>query len=212
MKLSISYLSIKEDLKNKLNLLNNTTTNFIHVDIMDGNFVNNKTMDDLKQIELLKELSKPLDVHLMVEDVDKYIDIYKVLKPTYITFHIELDNIINILETIKKIKELGIKVGISLNPNTSVESLKPYLELIDLVLVMSVVPGMGGQTFIENTFTKLKELNDLKEKYNFRVEVDGGVNNNLIPKLKEYNVDMVVVGSYITNSNNYQKKISELNI
>ena len=212
MKLSISYLSIKEDLKNKLNLLNNTTTNFIHVDIMDGIFVNNKTMDDLKQIELLKELNKPLDVHLMVEDVDKYIDIYKVLKPTYITFHIELDNIINILETIKKIKELGIKVGISLNPNTSVESLKPYLELIDLVLVMSVVPGMGGQTFIENTFTKLKELNDLKEKYNFRVEVDGGVNNNLIPKLKEYNVDMVVVGSYITNSNNYQEKINELNI
>ena len=212
MKLSISYLSIKEDLKNKLNLLNNTTTNFIHVDIMDGIFVNNKTMDDLKQIELLKELNKPLDVHLMVEDVDKYIDIYKVLKPTYITFHIELENVLNILETIKKIKELGIKVGISLNPNTSVESLKPYLELIDLVLVMSVVPGMGGQTFIENTFTKLKELNDLKEKYNFRVEVDGGVNNNLIPKLKEYNVDMVVVGSYITNSNNYQEKINELNI
>lgn len=212
MKLSISYLSIKEDLKNKLNLLNNTTTNFIHVDIMDGIFVNNKTMDDLKQIELLKELNKPLDVHLMVEDVDKYIDIYKVLKPTYITFHIELENVLNILEAIKKIKELGIKVGISLNPNTSVESLKPYLELIDLVLVMSVVPGMGGQTFIENTFTKLKELNDLKEKYNFRVEVDGGVNNNLIPKLKEYNVDMVVVGSYITNSNNYQEKINELNI
>ena len=212
MKLSISYLSIKEDLKNKLNLLNNTTTNFIHVDIMDGIFVNNKTMDDLKQIELLKELNKPLDVHLMVEDVDKYIDIYKVLKPTYITFHIELDNIINILETIKKIKELGIKVGISLNPNTSIDSLKPYLEFIDLVLVMSVVPGMGGQTFIENTFTKLRELNDLKEKYNFRVEVDGGVNNILIPKLKEYNVDMVVVGSYITNSNNYQEKINELNI
>lgn len=212
MKLSISYLSIKEDLKNKLNLLNNTTTNFIHVDIMDGNFVNNKTMDDLKQIELLKELNKPLDVHLMVEDVDKYIDIYKVLKPTYITFHIELDNIINILETIKKIKELGIKVGISLNPNTSIDSLKPYLEFIDLVLVMSVVPGMGGQTFIENTFTKLRELNDLKEKYNFKVEVDGGVNNILIPKLKEYNVDIVVVGSYITNSNNYQEKINELNI
>ena len=212
MKLSISYLSIKEDLKNKLNLLNNTTTNFIHVDIMDGIFVNNKTMDDLKQIELLKELNKPLDVHLMVEDVEKYIDIYKVLKPTYITFHIELDNIINILETIKKIKELGIKVGLSLNPDTSVESLKPYLELVDLVLVMSVVPGMGGQTFIENTFTKLRELNDLKEKYNFRVEVDGGVNNILIPKLKEYNVDIVVVGSYITNSNNYQEKINELNI
>ena len=212
MKLSISYLSIKEDLKNKLNLLNNTTTNFIHVDIMDGNFVNNKTMDDLKQIELLKELNKPLDVHLMVEDVDKYIDIYKVLKPTYITFHIELDNIINILQTIKKIKELGIKVGISLNPNTSIDSLKPYLEFIDLVLVMSVVPGMGGQTFIENTFTKLRELNDLKEKYNFIVEVDGGVNNILIPKLKEYNVDIVVVGSYITNSNNYQEKINELNI
>ena len=212
MKLSISYLSIKEDLKNKLNLLNNTTTNFIHVDIMDGIFVNNKTMDDLKQIELLKELNKPLDVHLMVEDVDKYIDIYKVLKPTYITFHIELGNILNILQTIKKIKELGIKVGISLNPNTSIDSLKPYLEFIDLVLVMSVVPGMGGQTFIENTFTKLRELNDLKEKYNFRVEVDGGVNNILIPKLKEYNVDIVVVGSYITNSNNYQEKINELNI
>lgn len=212
MKLSISYLSIKEDLKNKLNLLNNTTTNFIHVDIMDGIFVNNKTMDDLKQIELLKELSKPLDVHLMVEDVERYIDIYKVLKPAYITFHIELENNINLLETIKKIKELGIKVGISVNPDTSVESLKSYLELVDLVLVMSVVPGMGGQTFIENTFTKLKELNDLKEKYNFLVEVDGGVNNNLIPKLKEYNVDMVVVGSYITNSNNYQEKINELNI
>ena len=212
MKLSISYLSIKEDLKNKLNLLNNTTTNFIHVDIMDGNFVNNKTMDDLKQIELLKELNKPLDVHLMVEDVERYIDIYKVLKPAYITFHIELENNIKILETIKKIKELGIKVGISVNPDTSVESLKSYLELVDLVLVMSVVPGMGGQTFIENTFTKLKELNELKEKYNFLVEVDGGVNNNLIPKLKEYNVDMVVVGSYITNSNNYQEKINELNI
>lgn len=212
MKLSISYLSIKEDLKNKLNLLNNTTTNFIHVDIMDGNFVSNKTMDDLKQIELLKDLNKPLDIHLMVCDVNKYIDIYKVLKPTYITFHIELGNILNILQTIKKIKELGIKVGISINPNTSIDSLKPYLELIDLVLVMSVVPGKGGQTFIENTFTKLEKLNKLKEQYNFRVEVDGGVNNILIPKLKEYNVDMVVVGSYITNSNNYQEKINELNI
>lgn len=212
MKLSISYLSIKEDLKNKLNLLDNTTTNFIHVDIMDGIFVSNKTFDDLKQIELLKELNKPLDIHLMVEDVDKYINIYKILKPTYITIHIELEKKINILETIKKIKELGIKVGLSVNPNTSIDSIKNYLRLIDLVLVMSVVPGCGGQTFIESTFSKLKELNDLKEKYNFLIEVDGGINNNLILKLKEYNVDMVVVGSYITNSNNYQEKINELNI
>ncbi len=203
--ISASILSIKENLKENIKILDETNIDFIHLDIMDGKFVQNKTwdIDDVK--DLVLNTSKPKDVHLMVEDVKEYVDKFKILKPTYITFHLEVKQ--DILYLINYIKKQGIKVGISIKPNTDVSLLFPYLPLIDLVLVMTVEPGMGGQKFIESVIPKVDKLNELKKNYNYLIEVDGGINDTTISKVKS---DIYVVGSYITSSNNYQKQINNL--
>jgi len=204
MKISTSILSIKEDVESNIEKLGKTSTDYIHLDVMDGIFVENKK-DFIQNQEAILKTNKPLDVHLMVTDVEKYIKDYLIFKPEYITFHLEVDNDINYL--IDKIKPYA-KVGISIKPNTKVEELKPYLKDIDLVLIMSVEPGCGGQKFIEDSINKLKELKTLKEKYNYEIAIDGGINSENIDKVKE--CDIVVVGSYITNANDYEKQIKNL--
>lgn len=191
---SISILNIKDN-EDKIKKIDDLSPAFIHLDIMDGNFVNNKV--DLLN---LPNLNSKKDIHLMVNDVKRYIDIYKFYQPEYITFHLEAIN--NIDEIIKYIKDLNIKVGISIKPNTSVNSLLPYLDKIDLVLVMSVEPGAGGQKFIDSSTDKIKELYRLREinNYNYVIEVDGGV--NFSTKDKCASADILVVGSYITMSDN----------
>ena len=201
MKISGSILDLNS--KEQIDNLNNTQIDFIHLDIMDGLFVVNKTkkIDEYKY--LLKDINKSLEIHLMVKDVKSYIDSYKVFNPKYIIFHYEAVNDCN--EIINYIKNLDIKVGISINPKTDIDVLIPYLDKIDLVLIMSVEPGLGGQIFIPNVIEKIDKLNKLKG--DFLIEIDGGINDKTI---KFVNVDIAVVGSYITKSDNYKKQIDKL--
>ena len=143
----------------------------------------------------------------MVKDIKKYVREYSRLKPDYIIFHYEATKEIN--EIINYIKLLNIKVGIAINPDTDVNVLDPYLDIIDLVLVMSVFPGKGGQTFI-NIKDKIDYLYSIREKYNlkYQIEVDGGINNDTIKQIPK--ADIAVVGSYITNSNDYKSQIEKV--
>ena len=195
MKISASFLTI--DNIDNVNKLVDCDIDYLHLDIMDGIFVNNKN----EAINITNK--KPLDVHLMVNDVYKYIDIYKNLNPLFITFHYEA--VTDILEVVNYIKTFNIKVGLSIKPSTKVEEIIPYLPYLDLVLVMSVEPGQGGQSFIMDTVDKIKKLKELKG--NYLIEVDGGINDNTINLVND--ADIIVVGSYIT-SGDYEERIRNL--
>lgn len=210
MKISASFLSINDNLEENILKLDKTDIDYLHIDIMDGKFVQNKTytFDQIK--ELLKYTNKPKDVHLMVSDVLSYIDDYSKINPEFITFHYEA--VSNHFEIINYIKSKGIKVGISIKPTTEINYLIPYLDIIDLILVMSVEPGMGGQQFIESTTNKINHLKYLKEadNYNYVIEVDGGINDQTINKINK--ADIAVIGSFITNSYDYQTQIDKIRL
>lgn len=199
--LSISILGIKDN-NDKLIELDNLNPDYLHLDIMDGKFVSN-TVD----MSLLPELVTSKDIHLMVEDVKAYVDVYKKYNPEYITFHVEVGNT---KELIDYIHSLGIKVGLSLKPGTSLNEIESYLSMIDLVLVMSVEPGKGGQTFIESSVERVKQLHNLRidKNYKFLIEIDGGINADTIKLVPE--CDLFVVGSYITSSDDFESRISSL--
>ena len=211
MKLSVSILSMKDqfDIKENIKKLNNCNIDFLHIDIMDGKFVKNSTWNCLDVKKILPNNSKPLDIHLMVEDIEKYINDFSILNPKYITFHLEATD--NPIKIIKLIKEKNMGVGISIKPNTDVSKILPYLSLVDLVLVMSVEPGQGGQKFLDNSVEKINYLYQVRndKNYNYVIEVDGGVNNTTIENCRK--CDIVVVGSYITK-NNYEESIKSLNL
>lgn len=204
MMVSASILSIKDNLELSIKELSKTPIDFIHLDIMDGKFVSNTTysIDDARKII---DNSKKLDVHLMVNDIEKYVLDFSTLNPEFITFHYEATS--NIKYYIDLIKSLSIKVGIAINPETDVRVLDEYLKDIDLVLIMSVKPGAGGQKFIPSSIDKVKYLMEMKKNnnYSYLVSIDGGVNSDTI---KDINTDIVVVGSFLTNGNyldNYNK-------
>lgn len=201
MKISTSILNMEKD-SNHLVELNNSSTDYIHLDIMDGKFVDN--VSDMYDFINENKVDKPLDIHLMVEDVSEYIEKYSNLNPEYMTFHIEVGNTLSL---INKIKSKDIKVGLSISPNTDISKLIPFLEYIDMVLIMSVEPGRGGQKFLDNTYQKLEHINELKKEYSFIIEVDGGINPE---NSKTINADMIVVGSYITKSVSMQDAINTL--
>lgn len=205
--ISVSILGIKDDIRNNVHLLDKQDIDYMHIDIMDGEFVSNKTWNIDEISDILDNTKVKKDIHLMVKDVKKYVDDFKVLKPCYITFHYEAIN--NVLDMIKYIKSLNIKVGLSIKPNTKVEEIIPYLSYLDLVLVMSVEPGLGGQKFIENSVYKIDELYKLRNNYNYHyvIEVDGGI-NNVTSKLCK-GADILVVGSFIT-SGNYEEQIRKI--
>ena len=205
MKIAGSFLKIQED-KEKIDKLNEAVDQ-IHFDVMDGQFTEKATID-LKTISKnVTEITKPIDIHLMVIDIKKYVD--KVLKfePAYITFHIEATG--NPQKYIEYIKSKKVHVGLAIDPETNFDYIYPYLKDIDLALIMSVHPGKGGQTFIDisdriEKLCEYRKLNNLK----FVIEVDGGINNETIKKIKK--ADIAVAGSYITDSNNYQNKVKLL--
>lgn len=205
MKICASYLKSKYDLTTTIDKLNNSLCDYIHVDVMDGEFVENKTYDINTIIKAIRMNNKPLDVHLMVKDVKKYIIEYADILPEFITFHLEIED--NIDEIIEIIHNYNIKCGISIKPNTSIDKIIPYIDKIDLILVMSVEPGKGGQSFIPTTIEKLKQIKKLNSK--ILISVDGGINDNTIKDVKQY-VDMAVSGSYICMSDNYNKQIINL--
>lgn len=204
MKISASFLSIKNNIKENIIKLDNTNIDYLHLDIMDNVFVPNKSFDINEIKEIILNTKKPYDVHLMVKDIFKYIDDYKQLNPEFITFHYEAHE--NVEEVINYIKKLNIKVGISIKPNTKVESIKHLLNKIDLVLIMSVEPGFGGQDFIFDTAKKIEEIKSLNK--DLLVSIDGGINDQTVKHCK--NADIIVVGSYITNNDNYQEQINKL--
>lgn len=206
MKISTSILNTK-DKYNSIIQLNNTDTNYIHLDIMDGIFVSNKkfTIEEINKISLITK--KPLDVHLMVSDPLKYINNIKNFSNiNNITFHIEINQ--DISKIISTIKKLNIKCGIAINPSTQIDKIIPYLKNIDIVLIMSVNPGYGGQEFIDIT-SKIKEISKYNKQNSFIIEVDGGINNLNIKRIKEAGATTVVVGSFITNGN-YEERIKIL--
>lgn len=206
MKISSSILGIKNDIQ-KIKLLSNTETDYIHLDVMDGIFVDNCVLNYEECLEISKVINKPLDIHLMVDSPKKYIDNFKELNPIYITFHYEIND--NIDELISYIKNLNIKVGLSIKPQTDIKNIYKYLDKIDMILIMSVNPGYGGQAFISSTNDKINELYNFRKDNNlkFLIEVDGGINEINIKNLK---CDIAVVGSYITNSENYQEQIKKI--
>lgn len=210
MLVSASFLSSK-DIPKFLTKLNDTDINYIHVDVMDGAYVKNKTMPFREMRHISDYTSKRLDVHLMVKKPLKYIDDYASLNTEYITIHKDIDD--DLLKCLKEIKSYYIKAGIALKNEDEIKDIIPYLPYIDLILVMSVTPGAGGQAFQEEAVDKLKELkilkNEYKGKFSFIINVDGGINNNTIAKVKDY-TDMVVSGSYLADSNNLQDTIATL--
>jgi len=183
----------------------------IHVDVMDGHFVPNITIGPVVVESVAKIATKPLDIHLMVQNNTFFVDLFAPLKPEYITFHIEEEKHPHRL--IQKIKSLGIKAGVVLNPNTNPVILEYLLQDLDMVLLMSVNPGFGGQKFIPSVIKKAKQLKEMINRLNSNclIEVDGGVNDKNIIELKKAGVDVVVAGSYVFK-NNYKTAINSLKI
>ena len=184
----------------------------IHIDVMDAHFVPNMTIGPVVVNSVAKIATKPLDIHLMVEDNNFFIDLYSHLKPKYISFHIESEK--HPHRIIQKLKSLNIRSAIVLNPHTPPESIEYLLEDLDMVLLMSVNPGFGGQKFIVSVLEKAKRLKSLIEKKNLNclIQVDGGVNDTNIHALKNAGVDIVVAGSYVYGADDYSKAIKSLQI
>ena len=200
------------DCKNRIDgvrVLNGTNISYIHIDVMDGKFVPSVQFDNMGEIEEINRVSNyPLDVHLMVDKPLDYIKNLGDMNIEFITIHLEIAD--DKRKIFSEIRKLGYKVGLSIKPNTDIKEIEKYLDEIDLVLLMSVEPGLGGQKFIDNTVNRIKELKQLinKSNHNILIEVDGGINNETITKLES--VDIAVVGSYITKSDDYNKRLEEL--
>ena len=197
MKVSVSILSSSISAQDIVKKLDGTEADFIHVDIMDGKFVENKTwtFSEMKKITSYSRL--PLDVHLMVENPKKYIEDYAMLNTDTITFHYEAVKDINSM--IEYVKNYGLKVGLAINPDTPANVLFPYLNDIDEIIVMSVWPGKSGQSFIYESLDKIRELRYKIDEIGAKcvINVDGGVNDETGPLCKEAGVDMVVSASFI---------------
>lgn len=196
-KVSVSVLSSSIKASDIVKVVDKSNADLIHIDIMDGKFVSNKTWSNKEVFKFLKDTSKKIEVHLMVKNPLKYLDDFAVLNTEYFIFHIEA--VKDVKSTINKIKEYGLKVGISIKPETNVESVFPYLKDIDEVLVMSVNPGKSGQEFIENSINKISELRKEidKNKYKTIISVDGGINDITGKECIESGCDMLVSASYI---------------
>lgn len=179
---------------------------------MDGKFVENNNFQINDINDDFKNLNKPLDIHLMTEKPQLYFKKLSKLNVEYITFHYEAVD--DVLKTINDLKKLNIKKGIAINPDTNIELLTPYLNQVDLVLVMTVIPGKGGQKFMKNQIKKVKYLNKLRKNKNldYMINVDGGINDKTLKLLKEEDVDIIVSGSFICKSKNYQSQINKLKL
>ena len=216
IEISTSILSVEKEnsLKTFYNL-ETAKTDYFHIDVMDGKFVENNTSEKMiEYAENIKQISNlPLDVHLMVENVNDYIEQYIPLNPSFITLHYEaLKNKEKILEAINKIKENGIKCGLSVKPNTNIEQIYEYLPYIHMVLIMTVEPGRGGQELIPHTIQKIEQLKKYITENNIDIyiEADGGINLENIHQLKQAGIEIAVVGNAVIKSENYTETISKL--
>ena len=198
------------NLQTELEKLEKAGADYIHFDVMDGNFVPNISFGTPILKSIKNRTNLPFDVHLMIKDPDKYIEDFVKAGASIITVHQE--SIYHLDRTIEYIKSFGIKAGVSLNPATPVQVIKHVLGKVDVVLIMSVNPGFGGQKFIEYTLDKIKELKDLQiEKgYEYIIEVDGGVNADNARRIKEAGAQMLVAGNGIFSMSDYKQAIDGL--
>ena len=216
VQVSTSILNIDENnsVKTFYNL-EMAKTDYFHIDVMDGKFVENNTSNKMWNFtNEIKNISNiPLDVHLMVEDVMEYINEYIPLEPCFITIHKEVfETTEDLIEMIKYIKNEGVKVGVAVNPNTNVNEILQVLEFVNLILIMTVEPGNGGQILIPETLEKIEFLKEYRRKnnMNFYIEADGGINLETVGNVKKSGADIIVSGTAIIKSEDYKQRIKEL--
>ena len=190
--------------------VNKSSASLLHLDVMDGQFVPNISFGTPVIEAVAKVSTKPLDIHLMIVDPDRYLSTYAAFKPEYLTIHLEAST--HLHRSIHRIKELGCKAGVAINPHTNIELLKDTIKDIDLVCVMSVNPGFGGQSFIENTYDKVVALKKLitETNSNTLIEIDGGVTKNNAEKLSQCGADILVAGSSVFRAPSIVEAITAL--
>ena len=198
------------NLQREVEMLNKSQADFVHVDIMDGVFVPNISFGIPVTEAIHRHAKKPLDVHLMIANPEKYLSAFRMAGAEILTVHLEACTHLN--RTIQEIKDLGSKAGVAINPHTSVSLLEEIIHEVDLVCVMSVNPGFGGQKFIENTYAKVRKLKELILKTGSKawIEIDGGVNLGNAPKLIAAGADVLVAGSFVFNSPDPKEVIKNL--
>ena len=197
-------------LEEEILMVNNSKADWFHIDVMDGVFVPNISFGTPILNVLKKCAKKPLDVHLMIVNPDNYLEKFAELGSSLLTVHVEACT--HLHRTVQKIKSLKMKAGVAINPHTPISSLESIINEIDLVCVMSVNPGFGGQSFIENTYQKVDDLKSLINKKNSKalIEIDGGVTSENAKKLVEKGADVLVAGSFVFKSDNPTETISAL--
>ncbi|MCT4602739.1 MAG: ribulose-phosphate 3-epimerase [Marinifilum sp.] len=204
--LSADFTNLKADIE----MVNRSEADWFHLDIMDGVFVPNISYGLPVVQQINKVAEKPLDVHLMIIDPDRYVEAFQKAGADYLTVHYEACT--HLHRTIQNIKQHGMKAGVSLNPHTPVAVLEDIIQDVDLVLLMSVNPGFGGQSFIENTYKKISQLKQMVANQNAStiIEVDGGVNMETGKKLLDAGANALVAGSFVFGSDNPTQTISNL--
>lgn len=213
---SVSILSVdKENATHTFYNIETARPEYFHIDVMDGKFVENDNLELMKDYATtISHISNiPLDVHLMVENVEEIANDYIDLAPDRITFHIEaMKEEERILNFIKDLKENGIKIGIAISPETDIEVLKPFLNYIHMVLVMTVVPGKGGQKIIPETIEKIKKLKQYLENnsIDIDIEADGGINGETAESVRDAGADILVSGVYIVDSENQREALKNI--
>ncbi len=218
VEISISLLTMHTDnVVHALYELEVAKINYFHIDVMDGKFVEKNTIDIMKNYALtISHISNiPLDIHFMVEDIEQHIEEYLSLKPDRITFHIEAVKDIERVKTIiKMLKENHIKVGIAISPDTSIDVIKPFLPYVHMILVMTVVPGKGGQKLIPSTIEKVRALKEYvtQNHIDIDIQVDGGINDKTAKLVKEAGANILVAGNYVTSSDNFKESVANLKL
>lgn len=216
IEISTSILSVKKGEEAQTFLaLEQAKTDYFHIDVMDGKFVEKDTYQKMLEYSAyIKRISNlPLDVHLMVEDVKQAVLDFEGVEPNIITFHLEAcKNENEVMEIIKLIKDLNCKVGISVKPNTNIEDVYKFLPYVHMCLVMTVEPGKGGQTLLADMVNKIKQLKEYTDKNNLDIDIeaDGGINLRTADSVKQAGANILVSGTAILSANNYKTIIDEL--